>query len=319
MEVLIPMRRRWFVAGVLCVVALHAYGQTLKPTVERVVIDSRWGGLNPEGPFHTHIVIEKDGAAYRLTGGHSKSHYGTQLPEQAFPAQTIAPQQVAQLVDAMEAPIQPRVDLRELEPAIDDAQHIIDDILKEAKIPTASTGSGAEVHAWRESLRNRSVLAEMVTKGFDSTHTDDGPFIDIQVTLSDGTKLSAQSGSQQYLMLPWKNAQGDRTYSASISHALDALLPKEATNKERLKNYPHLDEMLDFALSEQIGRFQAESEAPDAVRMLDENFKVLSISFESWEGRRQLEAELTSTAQQPFESAVVNTSAVNGKNNRKQI
>ena len=246
-------------------------------------------------PFHTHIVIEKDGSGYRRTGGHSKSLYAKPLPEVAFPAQVIAPGQIARLVDALQAPAQPQVNLRDLEPAVDDIQRNIDDALKEAKIFPSSTALRAEVSAWRESLRDPHVVTEMMTKGFDATHTDDGPFINIEVTLSNGTKLAVQSRSQQYLMLPWTNSRGERTYSASISRTLDALLPKEATNKERLEvalDDVRLSEMLDFAMSDPIGRFQAESEAPDSVRILDENFKVISVSFDSWEDRPYLQADL---------------------------
>jgi hypothetical protein len=255
---------------------------------QRVVIDSGWAGLNPEMPFHSHIVIEKDGSRYRLTGGHNKSHFGKALPEQAFPAQTIAPTRVAELVEAMRAPAQSRIDLYLLEPAVDDVQRKIDGILKEAKLPTSSEGLGAQVLSWRNSMRNPDVLSEVLTKGFGAAHTDDYPYIDIEVTLRDGTKLSARSGSQQYLLLPWKNARGEPTYSASVARALDALLPKGATNKERLESAldsTGLDELLNDGVSEQIGRFQAESEAPDAVRMLDANFNVVSVSFISWEGR----------------------------------
>lgn len=287
--------RGWLVLGVLCLISPLAHCQSLKPKVERVVIDSRWGGLNPEMPFHAHIVIERVADGYRLTGGHSKGRYGKPLPEQAFPAQTIAPQQVARLADAMGAPSQPLVDLRDLEPAIDDVQRDIDDVLKEAKLPKASTGLGEEVLAWRQSLRNPRVLAETVTKGFGATHTDDGPFVDVEVTQSDGTKLTAQSRSQQYLMLPWINAQGERTYATGISHALDDLLPKGTINKERLENTQggsNLDEMLDFALSVPVERFQAESEAPYAVHVLDDNFRIISVSIDSWDGRPYLQADL---------------------------
>lgn len=48
------------------------------PQATRVVIESGWGGLNPEMPFRTHIVIERREDTYQLSGGHSKHHLGTQ-------------------------------------------------------------------------------------------------------------------------------------------------------------------------------------------------------------------------------------------------
>ncbi|GLQ99155.1 hypothetical protein [Dyella mobilis] len=281
--------RAWFVAAAFCFAPLYAYGQAVEPTAERVVIDSEWGGLDPDAPFRTHIVIEKEGAHYRLTGGHSKSRHWNPLPEQAFSSQDIAPERVAELVGAMKAPVQPLIDLRTLEPTVNEAQQEIDDILKDTKQPSASTGSWAKVLAWRDSLRSPGALAQLLTTGFDQTHTDDFPSIDIQVTLSDGTKLSAQSRSQHYLMLPWENARGDRTYSPNIPRALDALLPKDATNKERLEGVLDdfdLKQLLERGLDNQVGQFDTESAAPDSGRLLDANAKAVGIALVSWKSRR---------------------------------
>lgn len=59
------------------------------PQATRVVIESGWGGLNPDMPFLTHIAIERRGDTYELSGGHSKHHLGKPQPEQPFPLQVI--------------------------------------------------------------------------------------------------------------------------------------------------------------------------------------------------------------------------------------
>lgn len=279
---------RWMAAGILSFAALQAYGQAVKPAVQRIDIESGWGGLNPDMPFQSRLVIVRDGSTYRLTGGHSKGHNGKPQPEQAFPATDVPIAQVAHLVDAMGMPAQSQVDLSTLQPAIKDVQEKIDKVLVATKISTLPGDLGTKVRAWRESLRDPKVLAEALTKGFDATHTDDYPHIKITVTLGDGKTLSARSGSQHYLMLPWVNARGDRTYSPAIAQALDTLLPKDTTNKERLEGTlddGDLDEVLSAGLDDPIGRFQAQAEAPDAVHLLEANFKVQSLSVMHWEGR----------------------------------
>jgi len=279
---------RRFAVAILWCIALHAYGQTPSPTAERVVIESGWDGLSYKAPLHSRVIIVKDGASYRLTGGYSKSDDGKPQLEQAFPSQAIAAADVARLVAAMRAPSQPYIDLRTLEPAIESAQGKIDKILLQTHVLPPPADLDEKVRAWRDNLRNPRVLAGAVTKGFDAKHTDDSPQIDIRVTLGDGTTLSARSDSQEYMMLPWTNTQGERTYSAEISRALNTLLPKEATNKERLEgslDASDLDWILFTGLAPEMARFRAEEEAPDAVRKLEANFNVAWVSFFSSKGR----------------------------------
>ncbi|MHA6204911.1 hypothetical protein ACXU4B_10835 [Dyella soli] len=286
--------RRWIVAAILCCIALQAYGQAAAPTAERIVIESGWDGMSYLSPLQTRLTIVRDGASYRLTGGQSRGRDGKPQPERAIPPRTVAAADVARLVDAMRAPPQPRIDLRMLEPGIGHAQPLIDKILTQTQVLPAPASLAAKVHAWRDNLRQPAVLAEAVTKGFDLRHMDSSPHIDIQVTLGDGTTLSAQSDSHQYLMLPWTNANGDRTYSAAITRALDKLLPKAATNKELLEGKfdgYDLEWILVTGLAPELARLRSEEEAPDAVRLLDANFNVKRVAYVS-DKQRYVEADL---------------------------
>lgn len=289
-------RRRWlWIAAVTGLAAACAHAQVPAALdARRVVIDSSWAGLNPEAPFRTRIVLERDGSAYRLTGGHSKGHYSTPQAEEAFPSQMIPAEKVEHLVAAMRAQAQTQVDLDMLQPVVGGVQDRIDQLLGEADMPTSPPSLLEKIHAWRDSLRSPQVLVQVLTKGFGATHTDDGPSIKVEAVLFNGTTLSARSSSQQFLMLPWANAEGALTYASALPLAVDALLPNESTNKKRLEGSlgeSDLDEMLGFGLQVDKERFDVEAQAPGALRLLDARFKVLEVSLASWDGRH-LDADL---------------------------
>jgi hypothetical protein len=258
------------------------------PQATRVVIESDWGGLNPDMPFLTHIVIERRGDTYELSGGHSKHHLGKPQPEQPFPLQAIPAAAIQRLVTAMQAPPQSQIDLTVLRPAVDNVQAQIDQMFTEVDLPDPPPMFHEKMAAWREALRGPDAVSKALTKGFGATHSDDYPFIKVDVTLSDGSTLSVRSGSQQYLMLPWKRAGSGPTYSAELSGAIDALLPAEATNKERLEgpiSPDNLDVLLDFGLESDASRLLTEAGAPDALRLLESRFEVKDVEIAQWPGR----------------------------------
>lgn len=277
-----------WIAGALWMAAASSHAQAPATLgASRVAIESTWGGLSPDAPLRTHIVLERDGSAYRLTGGRSQGR-GASRNEQAFSPQEIPAENVERLLDAMRAPAQAQIELDTLQPTIRSAQGRIDWMLREASLPSSPPPLAGKIRAWRDGLRNPQVLTKVLTKGFGATHTDDYPIIQVEVTLSNGSTLSARSGSQQFLMLPWINAQGSPTYSPALPRALDALLPVESTNKERLEaglDESQLDELLSFGLHSEKDRFDVEAQAPEALRLLDARFKVLEVSLVTWEGR----------------------------------
>ncbi|WP_281851456.1 hypothetical protein [Dyella sp. GSA-30] len=258
------------------------------PQATRVVIESDWGGLSPDMPLLTHIAIERRGDTYELSGGQSKHHLGKPQPEQPFPLQAIPAAAIQRLVAAMQAPPQSQIDLTVLRPAVDKVQAQIDQMFTEIDLPDPPPMFHEKMAAWRETLRSPDTLSKALTKGFGARYSDDYPFIKVDVTLSDGSMLSARSGSQQYLMLPWKRAGSGPTYSAELSGAIDALLPAEATNKERLEgpiSPDSLDVLLDFGLESDASRLLAEAGAPDALRLLESRFEVKDVEVVNWHGR----------------------------------
>lgn len=203
--------------------------------VDKVVIESNWAGLSPDGPFHSRIVIDRVGPTYRLTGSHGngKRRENEQGVEVPFAARSIPTADVEKLRDAMSAPLLLHVELATLEPEVKHVQRDIDQFLKEADLSGYSAERQQAIRAWRTTLRQPEVLRFVLTAGFEATRYDDYPSMRVELTLSDGSVLVATSDSQQYLMLPWTIGNG-ATYSPALSRTLALLLPDDATNKQRL-------------------------------------------------------------------------------------
>ena len=252
----------------------------------RIEIDSRWGGLNPDSPFGTHVVIEKVGTGYRLSGSRSRGH-GERHVETAVPEQTVSADQVARLAAALRAPVQPVLDPQLLQPAAAQLQRHLDGLLPD--IAPTSSPVAAKVREWRETFREPSALAAAATRGIVRRwHTDDYPGIRIRASFADGSKREWSSRSQSYLMLPWKDTDGESTFAVELPLALGAVLPAESTNAERLKDRHLPDDewadILDGGLAADIGRFRTEARMPDAFAVLSKRFDIDEMEPVDWQG-----------------------------------
>jgi hypothetical protein len=280
--------RHLLVALSLCLCSVAFAQETAKSAVSRVEIESSWAGLNPRSPLQDHIVIERQGDTYRLSGSHRERHWADHQPEeQALASEVIAPALIAQLRDALSEPSQPMVDLHDLAPASTGIQSKIDQDLKEAGLNRAAPPLSRRIAQWRQDLRKPEALNKVLTRGFAGSHTDDYPSVRVTLTLADGSTLTASSGSQHHLLLPWKDRGGNPTYAPAIARAVHALLPDQAVNRARLEgdaSDDELDEVLSYGLEDSISRFQVEKEAPDALHMLEARFVIERISLNHWNG-----------------------------------
>lgn len=256
---------------------LQAYPAS-SPTLTKVTIQSYWAGYSPFTPRKTDILIEHVDNHYLLTGTFSQRKFGKPQPQQTLPSRNVPAAKVEQLVAALNAPMQPQVDLEAA--GLDNArlQQAIDRNWSQAswlaELPKTIQTEAAD---FRESLKQAGPLAAAVTRGFAASHSDDHPYVAIKAEFQDGSTLSFSSDSQQYLLLPWKRRDGQVTYSAAISDALWQLLPEDATNRSRLDKKiedGELDELLSGGLAESAGRFRAEAAAGPALRELENHFKV---------------------------------------------
>jgi hypothetical protein len=102
-----------------------------------------------------------------------------------------------------------------------------------------------------KSFNDPEVLHKVVPGLFHFVRTDDYPSAKVVVTFDDGSSLSAESHAWYEFMLPWKlSRNGETSYNADISRAVAALMPKKATNRERLAG-----QGLDAALAESVMRY----------------------------------------------------------------
>ncbi|TCV94559.1 hypothetical protein EC912_10342 [Luteibacter rhizovicinus] len=245
------------------------------PEATRISIHSYWAGFSPCTPRKTELTIERKGAAYHLSGTVSSECHGRPDLTEVLPVRIVPVAQIERLVTAMKAAPQPLVELRAIGLSDQRVQKAIDRILTAPDTVEALSSTQVKTDVLRDSLRQPGPLARMMTKGFDATHSDDYPYIAVEAVLSDGSTLSAHSVSQQYLMLPWKNGAGQVTYATDMARATLALLPSQATNRQRLNaRLEDLDTLVEMGLSEPLMRLGVEAMAGKALKTLEATFKI---------------------------------------------
>jgi len=242
------------------------------PVVAEIRIRSAWGGLSPDSPLITELVVLRSDSGFTTTGTSSRAGKLTAMT----PAHA-STSGVAALLAAMQAPSRAEFDAGDLGRPGEDVQARIDEEMESESgedFPVDPAIAG-RMQAYRESLRQPGDLATALTAGFRAFHTDDYPGVRVEVVLSDGSKIVASSRSQQYLMLPWKRDGQPPTYSPAISQALWRLLPEGATNRDRLHGPIsdfELDELVKAGLFDVLNRFDAEATAGAALRVLEASF-----------------------------------------------
>lgn len=266
-----------------------ASGASSPPAVTRVVIQSYWAGYSPYSPLKTDLLIERQGHGFQLTGTLDRKHFGKAEPVERLPAREVSVAEVAALVRALQAPPRRQLDPSTLGVTLGHIQRNIDQAWEQGQTSQLPSAIRTEADAYRHSLQQPGPLAAMLTRGFAARHSDDYPYVAITIELADGSKLTACSDSQQYLMLPWRNGLGQSTYAPDIAHALWALLPGKATNRSRLhgriQDY-ELDAMLGEGLGEPVGHLRAEAVAGPALQALESHFKVSNVApMEMVEGK----------------------------------
>lgn len=288
----------WGLALLLAFFHATASAQATSPNVAtRVTIHSYWGGLSPQSPLKTELLIQRTTHGYVLSG---TSSHGNGFDSEAKPtvetyrSRTIPAEAVERLVAALRAPPQAEANLASFGASKQDVHAALDFVAhKYAQYETTRT-SRARFAALLESLRQPETLAATLTRGFAGFHTDDSPSLSVEVELADHTILSAKSKSQQYRMLPWTMRNDEPTYAPAIANALHTLMPGAATNRERLSGPIDLTELIRAGLSEPLDRIGAETMAGAAMQALSSHFRINKAAYmEAYENRgAQLAVEL---------------------------
>jgi hypothetical protein len=199
--------------------------------IVKVTIESQWGGLGT--PSHTEVVISRDGDRYRGKNDQIDARTIESL-ETAFREPTIVAPEPQNL-------------------GINQAWLDANAISAVEKYAGNFDGAAPNQRAlYQTSFTNESLIRRVVPNLFSFIRTDDYPSAKVEVTLEDGSTVSALSTSQYLFMLPWKvkrNGEEISTYNADISRAVAALMPKKATNRSRLAG-----DGLDVDLAEAVMR-----------------------------------------------------------------
>ena len=265
---MINVRRREFVAAlVLCSIAgCFCSGATAQPVVKEVVIRSEWGGYAI--PPHRESIIEIS----RSPSGIFQRSDGTAVEDS----------QVADLVSALRAIPNRRVDLRDL--GID-SRWLADNFAMAEKrndeLENHEQASKRQRDLFRQTFESPAKLEPIVASLFSAgRHTDDNPWVQITVTFDDGSLQQAQSNSQYEFMLPWKIKGGSSQasgFNRAISRAIVALMPDGSTNRERL-NGDAFPEVLGSAVMEAIQNdwnlLEVEEKCPQVLTALRRRYRL---------------------------------------------
>lgn len=245
------------------------------PTVKKIEINSYWGGLGPSRK--TELVIEKGNDGYRL-GRHQ-----------------VEKNLVENLDVALREPVIATPTLENL----GITHQWLEEALKGVPFPQ---GTPEQQSLFKEYFTDPSFVTALLPELFFCCHTDDYPGVTVTIRYEDGSTKTLSSHSQSSYMLPWKiqsETVTSETFDTNISKALIALLPTDATNRERLKGDGLSDKLADVVMKDiedQWNLLGAESKDSRALSKIRTVYTVLSADVNpyhdvafgvDWEGHKE--------------------------------
>lgn len=245
--------------------------QPAKPvTIEHIMIQSDWGGLNPDAPFKSVVIIMRKGNAYQLVGlSHDRQHAHTVQ-------ENVDAGKVERLLAALKEPLQSTfrfVSLGGKAPKIlRQVRQNVRDIMSRGHYTRDQSA------LLNKTLADKRRMEAVISHASAVTHTDDFPSMSVTLTLSNFKTVKLKAASQHMFMLPWKIAGRGVTWNPAIAQAVHDLLPAKAVNRDRLAvgawDTNDLADMLLSGLDEELRRLGADAGAGDAVRLLGKVFNV---------------------------------------------
>src|SRR5689334_3308025 len=246
------------VVFVIWLVPLTIAAQSITPTEIKIV--SSWNGLGPWA--RDELIITRKGTDYYTDG------------------KKVDAQLVRNLIDALNAPTIPQIDL----PNLGITQAWLDANAEKGVKEYADayySSSAKNLQAlYLSTFKNLSFMKSLVASLYPGMWTDDYPRLEIKVTNDNGTRLFATSEAKQVLMLPWtitKNGQESKSYNANIARAVGTLLPEKFANKERLsdENLTRvLAEAVMWRIRDQWALLDAENQTGNYLRVIRQTFLV---------------------------------------------
>jgi hypothetical protein len=217
------------------IVAVSSPAFPAESAVRQIEIKSSWGGLGR--PQNTELAVRHDNGEYRI--GNMR----------------IDPANVESLLASIRQPPQMKPTLENLGMSEQWLTNAADKLEKDAEhndggdsaLYKLEHGSADQKGLFRRSYTDPNFMAKVLPEIFRCCHTDDYPGVKVTILYDDGSRTVISSHSQSEFMLPWKVEGGNatvETFNKNISVALAAIMPKKATNRERVSG-----QGLDLALA----------------------------------------------------------------------
>lgn len=193
--------------------------------IRQIEIKSSWGGLGR--PQNTELMVRHDNGEYRI--GSTRTD----------------PANVELLLASIRQPPQMKPTLENLGITDEWLTNAEDKLEKDAEhndggdsaLYKLGHGSADQKGLFRRSYTDPNFMAKVLPEIFRCCHTDDNPGVKVIILYDDGSRIVISSHSQSEFMLPWRVESGNatvETFNKNISVALAAIMPKKATNRERV-------------------------------------------------------------------------------------
>jgi len=217
------------------VVAVSGSAFPADSAIRQIEIKSSWGGLGR--PQNTELAVRNDNGEYRIG------------------SKRIDPANVESLIASIRQPLRMKPTLGNLGMSDEWLKNAVDELERDADRNDGSDstlyklghGSADQKALFRRSYTDPNFMAKVLPEIFRCCHIDDYPEVKVTILYADGSRTVISSHSQSEFMLPWKIEGVDatvETFNKNISVALAAIMPKKATNRERVSG-----QGLDLALA----------------------------------------------------------------------
>lgn len=264
---MVPTRQK-FVLAVCVVLCLPFCLIAQSSEVTSIKIASSWGGLGTGK--NNELTITRSADGYHADG------------------KTVDARLIASLLDALNARTVLNINLSNLGITQAWLDANAEKGVREYSNEYYSAAAPNLQALYLSTFKDIGFMKRFVPSLYQTRWTDDYPFVEIEVTKRDGSKIVATSEEQQLFMLPWQVAERGRkikTYNAHIARALAALLPSDFANKARLSGESlsyELAQKLMWDIKDKWDFLDAENKAGKHLQALKQTFAVEAAEVNSY-------------------------------------
>jgi hypothetical protein len=230
--------------------------------VQTIEIVSQWGGLSLVRPPISRFTIRNDGGVFRRNGELIDAALVTDflaaLDEPAMPEPTLVSTGITQ---------------GWLNAHVDQA---FDSFLRLSRGPEYY--SAAQKALLRKTFADPVSIQSLLKPFFSRRHTDDYPSIEVVVSFGSGRTKTVTSSSQSGLMLPWWiESNALQSFNAHVSRSVAGLMPRDATNYNRLTDDAFAKELANVVLDslhDQLNLLDVDTRLPGVLPHIRTKFSV---------------------------------------------